>query len=820
MSTHNPLTGSRRRLSNVQERRALEVFEALIEQADSARAAILEALSAEDAQVAQRVSALLSTHRSDADRLPTAPPDPVSIDTEEPPPPERIGVFKLGELLGRGGMGSVYRAERCDGLFEHVVAIKLMRATRTSTLALQAFESERRNLARLQHPNIAQLYDGGDLPDGRAYIVMEQVVGKNIVDHVRDERLDQRAVLDVFAATCRAVQAAHQQLIVHADLKPSNILVGSDGVPKLLDFGVSRLLVTADGRVQSIGNGSSTALTAAYASPERRRGDPPSIVDDVYSLGIILQELLTGRRPSQESSENSLKLPADLRAIIDKASANDSARRYSGVNALLTDLQRYANDEPVTASEPTPLYRMRCFFRRHRLGVTMASAALVALVGALLFTSQLYARAEAARLKADNRYSEVRQLSNYMLGDLQSRLTSLPQSLPLRKEIIARGETYTRSLAVDATAPPDVQLDAIAGLTQLAEMQGVPGHPNVGDATSARQSLQRALQVIERLWADQVAPVQVAVANANVAIDLAALEVTSNNDVKSARRWLLDARRNLDFVLSNEPHNVAAAHLNVEWMLRSADVANWDGDFKEGERLARLAIDKLQQAQGSGLTPRNQSIALARAWDSLGEAIYYRGDYASSVAPYLREIEIIDAAGRSFPGDVLVERNRLRAYWSLGTTYLQIRRHQDALQTLSTATAIGKELARQEPNDAEVMRNVAITDAAYGQALAAVGRYDTAIDILTNTVEQREKLAREHPEDAAHLRDYAISLTALADLYGQSGNAGQACKLLPQARAVYERLREEGRNVALSESYSIKQLQASEQRFCMPRGSA
>ena len=814
MSTHNPLTGSRRHLSNVQEKRALEVFEALIEQADSARATILDALAAEDAQVARRVSALLSTHHCDADRLPTAPPDIVPIDSVESPPPERIGVFKVGEMLGRGGMGSVYRAERCDGLFDHVVAIKLMRTTRTSKLALQAFESERRNLARLQHPNIAQLYDGGDLPDGRAYIVMEQVVGKNIVDYVRDEKLTRSAVLSVFGATCRAVQAAHQQLIVHADLKPSNILVGSDGVPKLLDFGVSRLLVSSHDRGPPLGSGSSTALTTAYASPERRRGDPPSIVDDVYSLGIILQELLTGRRPAEGAGEGGSDLPADLRAIINKATADSSIARYSGVNEFSADLTRYAASEPVSARESTPLYRMRCFYRRHQLGVSMASILLVALMGALLFTSRLYARAEAARLKADSRYTEVRQLSNYMLGDLQLRLTSLPQSLPVRKEIIARGESYTRSLAVDETAPPDVQLDAVAGLTQLAEMQGVPGHPNVGDVAGARQSLQRALQVIDRLRASAIAPLRVALATANVTIDLAAIEVSSNNDVKSAQRWLKDARTQLDVAASLDPHSVEASRLEVEWTLRSADVANWDGDFRSGARLAQRAIDQLQHANGAGLAPRNRAIALARGWDSLGEAVYYRGDYADSIAPYLREISVIEAAVDAFPGDVLVERNRLRAYWSLGTTYLQVKRNQEALHALSTATAIGKKLVQQEPNDAEVLRNAAIIYAAYAQALAASGHFTTAIDILVATVQQRAKLAVDHPEVAAHLRDYAISLTSLADIYGQAGEVIQACKLYPQSRAVYERLRREGRSVALSESYSIKALDASEQHFC------
>ena len=796
-----------------QERRALELFEVLVDQPEAARTAILDSLLADDPLVAQRVAALLATHHADARRLPTEPPAPVRS-APDLPPPAQVGVYRITELLGRGGMGAVYRAERCDGLFEHVVAIKLMRTTHNSQQALQSFESERRHLARLQHPNIAQLYDGGDLPDGRAYIVIEWVDGRNLVDYVREKQLQRTAILTMFGSVCAAVQAAHQHLIVHADLKPSNIMVTQDGVAKLLDLGVSRLLVASGAGTQPTAGSSATGLTAAYASPERRRGEPPSITDDVYSLGMILRELLSEQGPTEGENLAALALPADLRAIIDKATAGPSSVRYGGINELVADLQRYHAYEPVSARAPTGRYRAQCFLRRHRVGAMVTGTMLLALIGALLVTVRLYENADAARLKADNRYAEVRQLSKYMLGDLQLQLTSLPQSLPLRKEIVARAERYMHSLAVDESAPLDVQLDAVAGLTQLAEMQGVPGEPNVGDVGSARQSLQRALQIAKRLRSDGVAPMQVALATARIGMDFATILVSRENDAKAAQKWLASSRRDLDAARAFHQDSPEAERLDIEWSLRSADLANWTGEYAYGARLARLAIDKLAAMKVTGVQSRNRAIALARAWDSLAEAIYYRGDYSDSLIPYQREVAIVDEAKRRFPDDTLVERNRLRAYWSLGTTYLQIKRNADALQALATATDIGKELSRQEPNDADVLRDSAIAYAAYGEALASVEQYAQAINILTATVQQRGSLARQHPEAAANLRDYAISLAALADVYLQSGDAARACQLYPQARAIHDRLRREGRSVALSEDYSVKHIDEAEGRSC------
>jgi eukaryotic-like serine/threonine-protein kinase len=689
-----------------------------------------------------------------------------------------------------------------------------MRYARAIAPALESFESERSNLAQLHHPNIAQLYDGGDLADGRAYIVMELVPGIGIADYVQQHKLTADAVLRLFHAVCNAVQSAHRGLIVHADLKPSNILVTQEAVAKLLDFGVSRLIASGADSGQQPSGSASTALTAAYSSPERKRGEPPSISDDVYSLGVILAELLSGQRLTDTVSADAHCLPRDLRAIVAKATAELGTDRYNSVSELTADLDRYKRHQPVSARAPTNRYLTQCFVRRHRLGAIAAGVVGTSVIAALLLTTTLYAKAEVARVNAEYRYTQVRQLSSYMLGDLQMQLSSMPQSLSVRKEIVGRGEGYLRSLSMDDTAPLAVQLDAIAGLTQLAEMQGVPGKPNVGDTDSARLNLQRAWQIAERLQAAQLSPLLLALAAARIQIDSAAILAARDNNTAGASQQLALARRQLNTAAALDADNAILSALDLEWTLHSADVANWASDYTTGASMARLAIDKWEATPVTAYNARERAIGLARGWDSLAEAVYYRGDFDDALEPYQREIAITEAAIRQFPGDSLIERNRLRAYWSLGSTYLQLDRNSLALTPLATATAIGRELSRQEPDDADVLRNAAIAYSAYGQALAGVGQYAAAIEILSATVQQRQQLAREHSESAANLRDYSISLAALADVYARSGDLRQACAMYPQARAVHEQLQREGRSVALSENYSLKRLDESARRYC------
>lgn len=795
-------------MSIVHEKIALEKFEELAEMAAAARDAALAHLKMESPALAERVAALLAADQQLQDRLPTTPP-PAAPPAPDLPPPPRVGVYRITELLGRGGMGEVWRGERDDGLFDHTVAIKFMRSRHSSAIAHESFEWERRNLARLQHPNIAQLYDGGNLQDGRAYLIMELVQGQAVDAFVREHRFSAARLLQLFAGICAAVRAAHQALIVHADLKPSNVIVTTNGDIKLLDFGVSRLLGSGAGlRAPS---GSETPLTIAYASPQRGRGEPPGVLDDIYSLGVMLHELLTGTRPDPAARS---PLPRDLAAIVARACHPSPADRYTAVADLVADIDRYTSFRPVSAREPTRGYLLGRFVRRHRGGVAFAATLFVGLVTATTVSSSLYLQAESARQRANKRFGEVRQLSNFMLGDLQQQMFSLPQSLELRRSIVARGQSYLDQLAIDPSAPVEVRLDAIEGLVTLAEVQGVPGGPNMADTAAARRNLDRARTIANELIASGEISPRVYIALARTEIDTAAIVAARDNKPAEAATHLQIARSAIDAAAAAGASPKDLTRYGIEWRLRRADIANWASEYPRAMTQAREALALLASAPAGSLPERDLAVMKARALDLQAEATYYSGDQAGALQPYREEVEILEQAAATAPRDTIIGSNQLRAYWSLGTTLLQVQQYADALTPLSRAVALGRELTIAEPKDGEIARKAEIAFAAYGQALGLNNRHEEAIEILSDTVARRSARRASNSTEAVTTRDLAVSLAMLGDELAQAGHRSQACVNFANARAEFSRLQVEGANPALNDDASRNRLRESEQRYC------
>ena len=331
--------------------------------------------------------------------------------------PDRIGPFRIVREIGRGGMGTVYQGERDEGGFEQRVAIKVIRRGMDTEDVHRRFLSERRILARLEHPNIARLLDGGVTADGRPYFVMEYIEGVPLTEYLRRQSLGLRDRLCLFQSICQAVDYAHRNLVLHRDLKPSNILITRDGQPKLLDFGVAKLL-GSDDRPDTRTRPEGLYLTPAFASPEQARGEPLTTASDVYALGLLLFELLTGERPfaagptrSGDASRplareaprpsavastlgRAAPVPAhqmrgDLDVIVATALRPEPARRYESAHRLLADMERYFAGLPILARKDSIGYRGGKFVRRHRWGVGAATAAALALVAALaVFVAQ------------------------------------------------------------------------------------------------------------------------------------------------------------------------------------------------------------------------------------------------------------------------------------------------------------------------------------------------------------------------------------------------------------------------------------------------
>jgi serine/threonine-protein kinase len=392
--------------------RIREAFDRIADAPAAERTALLRELAADDPAVASRVAQLLET---DADEFLSAPPaalGPLATPRSALRGGTRIGGYELLDLIGEGGMGEVYAARLVTADFEKRVAIKVLRADLVTPEWSERFARERRILARLTHRNIAALHDGGLTPDGRPYLVMELVSGTTITRWCRDRRLGLDARLNLFAQVAGAVHHAHQMLVVHRDLKPGNILVGEDGTAKLLDFGIAKVLATDPDEETTR---TSTAITPAYAAPEQLTNEPITTATDVYALGLLLCELLTGERPLHRSgmsvaelvqsvttdeaplasglvrddigidrSRMRSALRGDLDAIIAKAIARRPSDRYASAAELLSDLGRFRQGLAVEAVRGRTLYRARKAIRRHRTAFLALSAVVLALgVGAV-----------------------------------------------------------------------------------------------------------------------------------------------------------------------------------------------------------------------------------------------------------------------------------------------------------------------------------------------------------------------------------------------------------------------------------------------------
>ncbi len=448
----------------------------------------------------------------------------------------RIGPFEIVRLLGRGGMGQVWLAVRADDAFRQEVAIKVADRAAADD-SLRRLHRERQILADLHHPNIARLYDGGSLASGWPYLVMEHITGQPIDRWVQARQLSLRARLHLFRKVLAAVAYAHRHLIVHLDLKPANILVTAPGEPKLLDFGIAKLLEPVDAPGHSnLGHSSQThsnpgqttlgqrPLSPAYASPEQLRGERLTVASDIYSLGVVLRQLLTGAAPQRagedaasaepSSRRDHPRLPRDLEAILLKATVDSADQRYGSAEALDQDLARYLQGQPVRARQATWHYRATRLARRHWLALGLAGALFIAaLSGAAVFSIQARRlagerdRAELARAEAEDVGTFLGELFNRIEpGELETTTLSVPDVLD-------------RGIAVMEQHPqrPAVRARLLATLGRTYRVWG--------RYEPARSALDQALALeIDRLGTDHPAVAEVRNELGRLDVDLGAYE--------------------------------------------------------------------------------------------------------------------------------------------------------------------------------------------------------------------------------------------------------------------------------------------------------
>jgi tetratricopeptide (TPR) repeat protein len=426
----------------------------------------------------------------------------------------RVGPYRILRTIGAGGMGTVFLAVRDDDQYRKEVAIKTLKFEASDSFTLARFRHERQILAGLEHPNIAHLLDGGANEQGTPYLVMEYVAGIPLTDYCRDHHLSIENRLHLFRQVCAAVHHAHQNLIVHRDIKPGNILVTAEGMPKLLDFGIAKLLDPTGGTAE-LGTQTATGMrlmTPDYASPEQVRGEAISTATDVYSLGAVLYELLTGKCPhalqnydaaeiarvicetevQRPSTTGNRRLRGDLDNIVLKALQKEPLRRYSSVEQLSEDIRRYLEGLPVLARPDTFVYRTGKFVRRNRLGLAAVAALILALAGGVV--SSLH----QARI-AQTRFQQVRKLANRFLFDFDVQIRDVPGTTKAREMLVTTALEYLDNLARDARGDPGLQWELASAYQRVGDVQGSPGMPSLGRTKAFLESYQKAIAMEEDL---------------------------------------------------------------------------------------------------------------------------------------------------------------------------------------------------------------------------------------------------------------------------------------------------------------------------------
>jgi serine/threonine protein kinase len=763
------------------ERRVLDAFDAAVSWPEELRDARLAALLADDPALVDAVRAMLAAER-DADLLPTSPPEHGLFDLDAAPP-ERVGAYRLRELIGRGGMGDVYRGERIDGGFDQSVAIKLIRSGLLSGAAAEQFARERQILARLHHPHITQLYDGGFTPGGQSYIVMELIEGDSILDHARDGHLALKARLALFSDVCGAIAYAHTQGVVHADIKPSNIIIDPSHGVKLLDFGISGLL--SDESVAP----SQRAATAGFASPQQRAHEPAAPADDIFSLGVLLDQL-TIDCPGRNS---------ELGAIIAKARAPEVASRYEAAADLALDIDHWRNERPVKAVAPSLAYRGRKYLRRNWRAVTIAGV-IAAAIGAAGIG---YLNAEREHAEARFRFDDARGAARYLLYTLFDEVEVRPNSLGLRREIASVAQRYLTRLADSRSTFSEVRLEAAQGLLRLSQIEGSPLIANLGQPEASKRNLEAALRMVRPL-----AGIAARRTEAQAELDEAYLAEMVEENQQAAYQHVNAAKRLID-ADPDCPWSIKATYYVV-----LSTIDRWNNHFTEAKVAAKQAVGLLSHDnQLSTLIMRGRAVEL------VADAIDNMDKHAEADAWYVQAMTIFEHATVRFPNSYYLHRRLAIAHYRVGIMDVRWGDAKRGLTYLEQAVREGQSSVAFQPDDDDAKRSLYVDELGRAQAMVKVGQADEGIRQMQDLTAQRKALWDSRPLELRRMRDYGLALDTLADLQVQGHQYVTACVSYANSRKIFEQIAKQGQISAADRDNTLGDIIQAQKKYCTTRNT-
>ncbi len=647
-----------------------------------------------------------------------------------------IGSYKILDSLGTGGMGQVFLAKK-EGL-DKKFALKIIKRGMDTEAVLKRFVRERQILSRLTHPNIANLLDAGSTENDLPYFVMEYIEGETITKFADANQLDINERMEIFQKVCSAVKYAHQNLIIHRDIKPSNILVTADGTPKLLDFGIAKLL-DSDEFENTTTAMQARMLTPEYASPEQINGEPITTATDVYSLGVVLYELLSGVRPFKSDKksyqeianavlthepqkpsivvvnkrwsavrntdenrnetqieqanpkskiQNPKSLKGDLDNIILKALRKDSERRYQTVQEFSEDIRRFLSGMPVTATADSTFYRFSKFVSRNKIGT--AIAAVILLLSGVSIWQAIVANSE--RANAENRFEQVRKLANIVLFEYHDGIAKLPGATEMREKMVKDSVEFLDNLSAESVGNLDLQRDIARAYRKVGDIQGEGNTGNVGKSNEALQSYQKAFAIQEKI-------------------------VEKNPNNAEDRQMLGD----LLVAIGGQQRNVG-------------DLPNTEKSFQSALQI----FADLQTRFPNDLKIRS---ALARAFWNTASLKTTQNSFDESLENYQKAVEIYQNLAID---DATNNKNHLRnvalTYKSMGSIFQVRGEHEKALQYFQNSLAIDLENAGNNPNDVSAALDLSFTYGSVASALRDAKNFQGAKENYQKAIEIREKI--------------------------------------------------------------------------------
>jgi eukaryotic-like serine/threonine-protein kinase len=744
-------------------------FEQALDLGAEERSAFLEQACKGDDELRREVESLLNAHAQAGTFIDDRSQFHQELDSGESAAPQLIGHYRIVRELGRGGMGAVYLAERTDE-YKKRVAIKLIKRGMDTDSVLRHFRNERQILAGFDHPNIGRLFDGGTTEDGLPYFVMEYIEGLPIDEYCNQHALSLPERLKLFREVCAAVSYAHRHLVIHRDIKRSNILVTTDGVPKLLDFGIAKILQTGEDAPTFATMTGQRLMTPEYASPEQVRGEAVTTATDVYSLGVVLYELLTGqfpyRFPSQTprdiehaittttpekpsttiaKSENpkfEIRNPKILRGDLDNivlmALRKEPERRYQSAEQFSDDIRRHLEGRPVTARKDTAGYRAGKFIGRNKIALTAAALIFLSLVGGIIATTLQAYRTRQQKALAERRFNDVRKLAHAVLFDYHDAIKDLPGATKVRERLVEDALVYLDNLAKDARGDPALQRELAAAYQKVGDVRGGEANANLGDISGAIDSYAKSLRIREAILA---------------------------LNPKDAQ-----ARRDL-----------AASHGKIGYRLLATDKGDEGMDHL---RKAKALYFDLTQEQ-----PANQDfqVEYADACGRLGIAMSNRGDFA----PALEQVRTSHAVYEKLSATDARNPNYRRWLWTaeenIGYVLWQQGDIDGAIEANNKGRALGEPLVAEDPKNADYRRRLVLNYQRAGDLRKERDR-NSAMEYFRKAAALDEELLVADPGNALTRKDVAYTNKKMADFLVELADYSQALLHFGKALESYEKV--------------------------------